>query len=141
MMWLKELEDLLTDYRREHGPCDTTLVGIEVDEEGEGHSLVLRQAGSAGWETSIEIGCLPCVDDTERHFIVSGRIPGADEDTIAPICVVGDEDPADKFTHDILYQGVMPADWKEREPNYAENRHLEWRFINAVIEIPGPPIE
>jgi hypothetical protein len=141
MMRLKELERSLAEYRQANGPCDISLVGIEFDEEQGKHVLVLRQAGSAGWETTIDIGSLPGIEETERYFIVIGRIPGADEDTIAPICVVGDEDPADKFTHDILYQGVMPADWKEREPNYAENRHLEWRFINAVIEIPGPPIE
>jgi hypothetical protein len=141
MIRLKELEQQLALYRRDHGPCDNTLVGIKVYEEQDTQVLVLRQAGSTGWETAIEIGSLPCVDDTERHFIVSGRIPGADEDTWSHICVVGEEDPVDKFTLDILYEGDLPEDWKERNPTYEENDHLEWRFINATIEIPGPPIE
>jgi hypothetical protein len=141
MMRLKDLEKVLAEYRQDHGPFDVSLVGIGFDALLDKQVLVLRQAGSAGWESTIDVGDLPGYDETERHFIVSGRIPGADEDTISHVCVVGDEDPADKFTLDILYEGDLPEDWKERNPTYAENRHLEWRFINSVIEIPGPPIK
>lgn len=142
MMRLKDLELSLFECRREYGMLDNTQVGIEFDEEMDKQMLILRKADAAGWETTIDVGGLPPFEEpVERFFIVSGRIPGADEDTITHVCVVGDEDPADKFIHDVLYGGNLPADWKERNPTYKENSHYAWSFINAVIEIPGPPIE
>lgn len=67
-------------------------------------------------------------------YIVSGRIPGDDDDTVAEVSVEGAESPVDVFIERILYDGDIPDDWKSRPPNILENRYREWAYIQSVTE-------
>ncbi len=67
-------------------------------------------------------------------YIVSGRIPGDDDDTVAEVSVEGAESPIDVFIERILYDGDIPDDWKSRPPNILENRYGEWAYIQSVTE-------
>lgn len=71
-----------------------------------------------------------------KKFIVSGRIPGDDDDTLAEVSVEVDETPVNVFIERFLYDGVIPADWKFRQPNKLENNYGEWACIQYVIELP-----
>ncbi len=72
-----------------------------------------------------------------KKFIVSGRIPGDDDDTLAEVSVEIDETPVNVFIERILYDGNIPADWKFRQPNKLENHYGEWAYIQNVIELPN----
>lgn len=77
-----------------------------------------------------------------RHWMVCGRIPGDDDDSMEYVTTVGDEDPTDAFTL-MMYDGSarLAEDWREREPNQSENPHGEWVYVNKTVEINGPPIK
>ena len=69
-----------------------------------------------------------------RRFVVQGRIPGEDDDTVTEVVVFGDESPSDRFVETILYGGNIPKDWKYRNPELVENRYGEWAYIQSVVE-------
>jgi hypothetical protein len=79
-------------------------------------------------------------DDSQKHFVVLGRIPGADDDTMAHVQVLPGLNPASVFIREILYGGSLPCDWESRAPLPSENRFGEWAYIHQIIGIPGPPL-
>ena len=77
----------------------------------------------------------------ERHFIVSGRIPGDDEDTVSHVVVPLDVDPWHKFV-ETLYEDAdeaLPADWSTQD-RITESGCVEWAILCAIIEINGAPL-
>lgn len=70
----------------------------------------------------------------KQKFIIQGRIPGDDDDTLAEVWVDDEESPTDVFIETILYEGSMPEDWKIRPPNVIENRYGEWAYVHSVIQ-------
>lgn len=85
--------------------------------------------------------------DGVTHWIISGRIPGQDEDTTLYICSGPDEDPTELFVK-ALYDGreLAPEEMKEfmdgegfimTDPETEE----PYAYINSRIQIPGPPIQ
>jgi len=71
------------------------------------------------------------------HWIVSGRIPYDDEDSTFHVAVPRGSSPAHEFTV-AMYEGSD----QELPENYAdlEAPHGAWTYINAEIEIHGPPV-
>ncbi len=70
-----------------------------------------------------------------KHWIVVGRVPFDDEDTVAYIATTGGGNPETKFIHDVLY--------KNREDELEERRTDDGEpaaLFNTVVEIPGPPL-
>lgn len=75
-----------------------------------------------------------------KHYIVSGRIPFDDEDSTYHLELPEDASPEEAFVERIWSDGdpdELPEDWRDRELG---NGGEPWAFVNAVIEIPGPPI-
>lgn len=82
------------------------------------------------------------------HYIVVGRIHGADEDSVAHITTghKPDELPIDKFIRTVLYKVeelpehvVDGDDFVLPRPGYTEGDDRPWAYINACYKIPGPP--
>lgn len=139
-MLLTELERHLGALRNECFPgyLDNTQVGIEYDEELDEPVLVFRNPDFGGWETTLDLGRLPAMEELdpgpERHFLVSGRAPSGNEETMAHVIVYGDEDPEHAFVEQYLYASdELPEDWKTHPPG-------AWYTIKGCVEIPGPPI-
>ena len=98
--------------------------------------------------------------DGTRHFIVTGRVPGDDDDTVEHVVCVGDDDPWVKFVEQVLYDGnivspaeydgeeigrscgaALPSDWQQREMDgRCDNPHKEWAYHGHTFEILGPPL-
>jgi len=76
-----------------------------------------------------------------RHYVVHGRIPGDDADTMAYVQVGLDDRPSVTFIRDVLYDGKIPDDWESRDPTISENKNGEWAYIHDILEFPCPPIE
>ena len=76
-----------------------------------------------------------------QNFIIQGRIPGDDDDTLAEVWVNDQESPTDVFIETILYGGNIPEDWKSRPPNVLENRYGEWAYVHSVVEFSNLNIE
>lgn len=79
-------------------------------------------------------------EDRPRHFIISGRIPGDDEDSTAHVAATAPEEAEYSFIFEELYGGDMPDGWRDRDPTHKENCHGEWAYVQSVIEILGPPL-
>lgn len=98
-----------------------------------------------------------------RHYVVSGRVPGQDDDTTAHVetTLLDPRGPVEVFVEDVLYDGKvvpraewdayiethgsvpegLPDDWSEVDPKPNEDPHGAWAFVHGdVIEIPGPPV-
>jgi hypothetical protein len=70
-----------------------------------------------------------------KKYIIQGRIPGDDDDTVAELTLTPDECPVETFIEKTLYDGNIPADWQTRPPTKSENRYGEWAYIQNVIEL------
>ena len=70
-----------------------------------------------------------------KKYIVCGRIPGADDDTLAEITIDPKQSPIVEFVEKVLYGGDIPVDWQTRSPKVSENRYGEWVYIQDVIEL------
>lgn len=53
--------------------------------------------------------------DSVKHYIVAGRIPGDDEDTIEHVTCGPGEDPWVAFVEQVLYDDVVPTEDYEAE--------------------------
>jgi hypothetical protein len=74
-----------------------------------------------------------------KHYIVSGRIPYDDEDSTYHFELPEGASAEEAFVLRIYSDGdpdELPEDWRERDQPCG----VPWAIINAVIEIPGPPI-
>jgi hypothetical protein len=72
---------------------------------------------------------------TFKKYIVSGRVPGADDDTLAEITVYPEQSPIVEFIEKVLYVGDIPPDWQTRPPTESENKYREWAYIQDLIEL------
>jgi hypothetical protein len=70
-----------------------------------------------------------------EKYVVCGRIPGADDDTLAEIKIRHGQSPVKEFVEKMLYDGRIPNDWQTRSPTTLENRYGEWAYIQDVIRI------
>lgn len=70
-----------------------------------------------------------------KKYIICGRIPGDDDDTLAELSLPPDECPMETFIEKTLYDGNIPADWQTRPPTKSENRYGEWAYIQNLIEL------
>lgn len=75
------------------------------------------------------------MDNTSKKYIVSGRVPGADDDTLAEITIDPEQSPVVEFIENVLYGGDIPRDWQTRPPTKSENRYGEWAYIQDLIEL------
>jgi hypothetical protein len=73
-----------------------------------------------------------------KHYIVTGRIPYDDEDSLVHLELPAEANPVEAFVEWIWEGGFdeLPADWRERDQPGGE----PWAIINHVVEIPGPPV-
>lgn len=97
----------------------------------------------------------------DRYFVVHGRTPGDDDDTVAVILVphdsertaweifvedhlnAGDVVDAEKWEEHIKEHGHppsdgIPSDWSTRDPKPGETTWDTWAYHNSEFEIPGP---
>ncbi len=68
-MLLKTLEDQLESLRKHDQLPDDTQVGIEYDEELDAQVLVFRKLDSEGWETFLDVGLLPALEEPESPYV------------------------------------------------------------------------
>lgn len=78
---------------------------------------------------------IPMMNSESSRYIVSGRVPGDDNDTVADFWVTADLSPIEYFIEEVLYGRQIPHDWKVRAPTKSENRYGDWAYISQVIEI------
>ena len=105
-----------------------------------GDAFVITDSGKMIWQNHT----WPEEEGTSQHWIISGRIPGDDEDTTEYIQCGPEDDPVDLFVRS-LYEGrSLPklecyTDGVGRilqDPQTEET----YAYTNSVIRIPGPPI-
>ncbi len=77
-----------------------------------------------------------------HHWMVCGRIPGDDDDSMEYVTTLDDESPTAAFV-ERMYEGndTLPKDWADRDPRPGETTWGAWIYINQTVEILGPPIE
>jgi hypothetical protein len=99
----------------------------------------------------------------DRHFIVQGRVPGDDDDSVAYIRVSHRDKRSawEVFVEEVLYGGEVvsvrkwnsewrkngyppegiPRDWIDRDPREGETRWDSWAYSGEEFEITGPPLD
>lgn len=77
-----------------------------------------------------------------KHYIASGRIPGVTIHRVYHLELEPGKDPYDAFVERIYADEklTLPTDWVRREPTVDENSQGHWTLVNALYEIPGPPV-
>lgn len=105
-----------------------------------GDAFVITDAGKMIWQNHT----WPEEVSTSQHWIISGRIPGDDEDTTDYINCGPEEDPVNLFVIG-LYEGRSLPQlecYTDGLGHILQDHQTEetYAYINAKIRIPGPPI-
>lgn len=68
-----------------------------------------------------------------KRYLISGRIPGDDDDTVAELHIGPADCPVTTFIEKMLYKGEIADDWQSRPPTRRENRYGEWAYVTQLI--------
>lgn len=105
-----------------------------------GDAFVITDAGKLVWQNHT----WPEEVDTSQHWIISGRIPGDDEDTTEYIECGPEDDPVDLFVKRLYEGNDLP-----KLERYTDDEGFilldpetgdTYAYTISVIRIPGPPI-